>query len=192
MKKTFFKKPESISELIVLLITAPIVLSSPYGARRISREFVKYLEDKLPDEESEGLQPGKISQALYRLRKRKIINIFEKDGLVHICLTEKGRKKKIATDLNKMNIQQPDAWDNKWRMVMFDIPEERKVARNALRDRLKQLGLFQFQKSVWIYPYDCRKEIDFVADFFDVGEYITILTAKIDDDKPLKEYFQVR
>lgn len=191
MKQNFFKKPNSLSELVLLLIATPIALSSPYGSGRITKEFMEYLEDKLTPEEMEGIQSGKVSQALYRLRKRKIIDIFEKDGLVHIYLTEKGKKRTIKADLNKISIQQPDVWDNKWRMVMFDIPEDKRSAREALRKKLKNLKLFQFQKSVWIYPYDCQREIDLIASVFDIGEHITILTAKIDNDGPLREYFQV-
>lgn len=192
MKQKFFKKPNSLSEIILLLIAAPVALSSPRGARMITEEFIKHLEDRLPPEETKGIQPGKVSQALYRLRKRKIIDVFEKDNRVHIQLTEKGKKRMISANLNEVTIINPAVWDDKWRMVMFDIPEEKRAARNALRDRLKQLGLFQFQKSVWIYPYDCRKEIDLISDIFGVGEYITILTAKIDNDSPLREYFQIR
>jgi DNA-binding transcriptional regulator PaaX len=191
MKKTLFQKHNSLAELIILIVATPIALSSPYGSRRITKEFMKYLEDKIPTEELEGIQSGKVSKALYNLRKRKIIDVSKKNGIINIKLTEKGKKRRISADLNKLGIRMPDNWDGKWRMLMFDIPENKKVARESLRDRLKQLKFFQFQKSVWIHPYDCRKEIDFIADVFGVGEYITLLVVKIDDDVPLKEHFRL-
>ena len=43
---------------------------------------------------------------------------------------------------------------------------------------MRELGLLMFQKSVWIHPYDCKNEIDFVASFFDVGKYIHHIVTK--------------
>ena len=70
-------------------------------------------------------------------------------------------------------------------LLMFDIPESKKIARNVFRSRIKELGFFQFQKSVWVYPYPCENEVDFLAEYFEIAEYIHFLTIKIEDDNPL-------
>ena len=74
---------------------------------------------------------------------------------------------------------------------MFDIPEFKKSARETLRKRLKKLGFFQFQKSVWIYPYPCEQEIDFISEVFMVAPYINLLTIKLEDDEPLRIKFKL-
>ncbi|MBU2592447.1 MAG: hypothetical protein ABH867_01820 [Patescibacteria group bacterium] len=43
-------------------------------------------------------------------------------------------------------------WDQKWRLVAFDIPEKEKVTRNSIRNSLFDLGFRQFQRSVWVSP----------------------------------------
>jgi len=43
-------------------------------------------------------------------------------------------------------------WDKKWRLVAFDIPEKERVLRKKIRSALFDLGLRQFQRSVWISP----------------------------------------
>ena len=39
-------------------------------------------------------------------------------------------------------------------MVTFDIPENKRVFRDMLRDTLIDLGYQKFQASVWVCPYD--------------------------------------
>lgn len=191
MKKGLFIKPYSISELIILIVATPIALSSPYGSRKLTKGLFDHLEDKLTPAEIDKLEPGKVSQALYKLRKRKIIDIYEENGITHIKLTEKGKRRREAVDICNLDIPRPKLWDGKWRMFLFDIPEDKKVAREAIREKLKQMGFFQFQKSVWIHPYDCQKEIDLITTVFNIGEYITLLVVKIDDDLPLREFFHI-
>jgi DNA-binding transcriptional regulator PaaX len=37
-------------------------------------------------------------------------------------------------------------WDEKWRIVAFDIPEKFKTGRDALRRKLKEVGFHELQK----------------------------------------------
>ncbi len=75
-------------------------------------------------------------------------------------------------------------------LKVFDIPEDRRESRDAFRARLRYLGLIQFQQSVWIYPYSCEQEIDFLAEYFKVNRFLTILTVKVQNDEPLREQFK--
>jgi len=69
-------------------------------------------------------------------------------------------------------------WDGSWRLVVFDIPEEKRVARDALRRKLKIFGFYPLQKSVFVFPFDCQKEILNLADFFEANENIEYIMAK--------------
>jgi DNA-binding transcriptional regulator PaaX len=57
-------------------------------------------------------------------------------------------------------------------LVIYDIPHSKKAARDALRRKLRELGFFEWQKSVFIYPYPCREQIDFIIEFFDIRPYV--------------------
>lgn len=47
-------------------------------------------------------------------------------------------------------------------IVLFDVPESERVARNMFRNFLKECGFRQLQRSVWV----CRKDVaDLVARF---------------------------
>ena len=51
-------------------------------------------------------------------------------------------------------------WDGRWRLVIFNIPENKRDVRDRLRRALNKLGLGILQASVWISPNDIKNEID--------------------------------
>lgn len=191
-----FDKPKTAIQWIIFLATIGITLTSPTGTRAFMRELKKYVGDKIGNS-NKNVDLGKffdkqqLSQALYQLKKRKILEIKRDKGKTLITLSEKGRIRKLEYDLNNPKISKPKTWDNKWRFVMFDIPESQKFAREAFRDRLKNLGFLQFQKSIWVYPYPCENEIDCIAENLKIASYITSLTVQIEDDYPLRKHFDL-
>jgi len=62
--------------------------------------------------------------------------------------------------------------------VAFDIPETKKLGRDALTQKLKRLNFFQLQKSVYICPFECRDEIDFVGEIFHIRNHITYMVVR--------------
>jgi phenylacetic acid degradation operon negative regulatory protein len=83
-----------------------------------------------------------------------------------------------------------EKWDGKWRFVIFDIPEKLKSGRDALRKKIKKLGFYELQKSVFIFPYKCADEIAFIIEFFGIKKYVRHGTMdSIDDDIYLKKFF---
>jgi len=133
----------------------------------------------------------RIKQTVDRLEKGGYIEkIRNKNGVEKIKITQKGKQKVLKYDFNKMKIKIPKKWDGLWRVVIFDIPEDKRKVRNAINFKLKDLGFVPLQKSVFIFPYECRDEIDFVGEFFHVRKYIRYMEMKdIDDDEKLKKKF---
>lgn len=101
-----------------------------------------------------------------------------KSDKISVRLTNKGKERVAEFYFDLLQIKKPGKWDGKWRIVIFDIPNRFKSAREALRHKIKELGLKQLQKSVWVYPYDCEDEILLIAEVFEVHRYIEIITAE--------------
>jgi DNA-binding transcriptional regulator PaaX len=135
----------------------------------------------------------KVKNAVEALRRRKFIKIIKnKDGKIKVKLTNKGKKRIKDIFINDLKICKPKVWDKKWRILIFDIPNKMPVDRNYFRSKIKKLGFYQFQGSVWFYPYPCEDEILAIAEFFKVSEYIEIIIAKhVLHEKELKEYFKI-
>ncbi len=134
----------------------------------------------------------RIRKALRRLTKQRLVEIKDIDGIATITLTERGRQRISRFNLEHMKLHRPAQWDRKWRIIIFDVPEKYHRARSALRSKIKELEFFPLQKSVFIYPFACRDEVDFIADFFSIGRYLNYIEAThIDDESFLKQHFQL-
>lgn len=127
---------------------------------------------------------------------RRLTNYMKKQGLVKgsydhgLDITPAGRKRALKSDFHNLSIPIPKKWDNRWRLVMFDIPESHKKARDYLTHKLKLMGFKQLQQSVWIYPFACRREIETVCLTFDVASYVTYIeTEWIDHQDKLTSKF---
>lgn len=98
------------------------------------------------------LKKASLSQALKRLREGGLIELASDEKLVY-KLTDKGKEKAVLTSL-KFDDKE---WDGRWRLVIFDVPEKRRQARDLLRSKLKQWEFVHFQQSVWGTKKNCTK-----------------------------------
>ena len=132
------------------------------------------------------------ARSITYLKRRRLVFIGEKDGQQILTLTEEGKKRVLQFDLDKIVIKRPRKWDGYWRLVLFDIPEKYKLGREALRSKLKQLGFFQLQKSCFIHPFDCRSEIIFISEIFEVSPYVNyVLVKELEGSNQLLKHFNL-
>ena len=135
----------------------------------------------------------KVTRSLHSLKKNKYVRVYKKNGKDIIEITRKGKRRISSYDYEDIKLQHVKKWDGLWRVVMFDIPERKKRARNAISRKLKELGCHAVQKSVFIYPYDCRKEMDFIAGYLYVRKYIQYMEVKkVDNEGKIKKRFHIK
>ena len=131
-------------------------------------------------------------KSLKVLKRDRLIDFKEDGKFSKIVITDKGKEKLLRYSLDDLEIEKPKRWDGVWRIVTFDIPESKKSARNALRSKLKDLGFHSLHKSVFIYPYPCLNEVQFIEEIFMVGPYINFIEAKkVEGDEWLKSDFNL-
>ena len=89
-----------------------------------------------------------------------------------------------------MKINIPPKWDGFWRIVIFDVPEKFKKARNAFERKNKRPRLFRCKKACSFIRLNAGTEIDFVSEFFGTGKFVHYIVAKeLDGEKFLKQHF---
>jgi DNA-binding transcriptional regulator PaaX len=135
----------------------------------------------------------RVYNAFYKLRREGCIDIKIKNHQLYISLTEKGKRKANWLQIDALKIKEPKKWDGKWRLIMFDISQIKKTYREVFRGKLKELGFYPFQKSVWIHPFDCRDEIELLKEFFGFSdkELSLIIAESIGPDKGFKKIFKL-
>lgn len=175
-----------VKEKILLLLMAGLALGFTYLPhkqwriiKQVAREW-KEIDEKTLREEIKKLYRSKLVE-----RKKN------PDGSFTFILTEKGKLKALTYHFQEMKITKED-WDGIWRIVIFDIPERIKRARDALRAKLKALGFYELQKSVFIFPYPGENEVEFVIEFFNLRRYVRIgVLESIDNELHLKKIFNL-
>lgn len=132
-------------------------------------------------------------QSFYYLKNKGLIDFNYQGKQLYISLTKEGRKKVKKYNIDNLKIKRPKTWDKKWRILIFDIQDKHKVKREALRGKLKELGFFKLQKSVWVCPYDFEKEMDILRNFFGFGfrEMRVIIANEIEMDGEAKSFFKL-
>ncbi len=121
----------------------------------------------------------RLRQSLKYLNKQRFVKIsFDKKGNQVVKITEKGNKKVLKYQVNDLKITIPKKWDKMWRLVIFDIPEKHKRARDAITLKLQDMGFYALQKSVFISPYECKNEVDFIFSVFKIRDYVHYFVVK--------------
>ncbi len=113
------------------------------------------------------------------------------EGSVLISLSEKGKLRALNHAFRRFDAKQEE-WDGKWRMVSFDIPVRCTKGRKALVYRLKSGGFYELQNSLFIYPYDCEREIRGLVNLFKIEKYIVFgLLESLDNQDLLVRHFKL-
>lgn len=130
------------------------------------------------------------NRTIDRLRKQKLVEIVAEGEQTVVKITDEGRVRALRYKLSEIQVKKQKIWDGKWRIVIFDIPEKYKKVREIFRDHLKMMEFYMLQKSVWVYPYPCESEIEFLRQVYNVGINVTyILAEKIENGEDLKVHF---
>lgn len=186
MARPYSKISINILEFLNAVGETFLAASSPDYRKAFWRIYQKQMGDPRIDYKQ-------YEQCFTRLNKSQLIQYTKmREGAFFVKLTAKGEQKMQQIRLYNLTIKQPKKWDGTWRIVLYDIPNTKNKGREALRLKLKHLGFYQLQKSVWAFPYPCEPEIEFLVELFGLRSYVYFLeTSKIKNDLVLKRRFHL-
>lgn len=121
-----------------------------------------------------GHDPRQLDLGFNNLKHRGIIKSNGSDGY---AFTAKG-KVWYRKSLLKYNGLRQLPWDKKWRIVIFDIPNDFSQARHVFRSKLKLLGFQMLQKSVFVVPYPCKREVGDLCNRLKISAYVCLIVAE--------------
>lgn len=135
----------------------------------------------------------RIWSAIKYLESKHRIKIYERGAQRIVKLARKGEIELNAQAIDDLAIKRPWRWDGKWRFVMFDFPTaHRSTLRHSFRLKLGDLGFMPYQRSVYIYPYECHEEVHVVAKWYGVDPYIRYIVAtEVHDMRKFAELFDL-
>lgn len=137
-------------------------------------------------------QKYNINHSIKRLKDHGFICFETNSRGTFARLTPKGEDKLRKFELLDYKLKKPKKWDGKWRLLTFDIKEERKGTRDKIRFTLKRIGFLRLQDSVWVYPYDCEDLVTLMKADFKIGkDLLYLIVDTIEGDTKIKNYFKL-
>jgi DNA-binding transcriptional regulator PaaX len=182
IKTTYYSK-----EILKYLLLGGMIYmsaSSPYFVMNLMKNVSQYRS---------GRSKNKFTNAFNYLKRKGLIEMRKENHDICIALTEEGKKRAGKYQINDLEIERPKKWDEKWRIVIFDIPNVSGVVRNIFRKKLKEFGFYPLQKSIWAFPFPCEEEIVLLRDFLgaDKKQIQVLEVSKMEDDWYLRRIFHL-
>lgn len=121
------------------------------------------------------LKKAAIAQELKRLREKGYIEKFpdkKNESKIIFMLTEAG-KEFLLLSKSESEIE----WDGRWRFVVFDIPESKRVIRSILRNRLKLWGFVPWQKSVWVSKKNLTNKLRSLVKELGIEDWVMVIES---------------
>ncbi len=167
-----------VQQKILLLLLGGLALSC---ARTASRQWkiLKAIRGGWGE-----IQKQAAERAIESLYESRLIEARENsDRTTTLMLSRQGKKRALTYKTFAMRVANTKPWDGKWRIVLYDIPEDEREARNAFRDHLTDLGFRKLQHSAGIYPLECHEEIEFLVELHDIRRYVRYIIAEHIDNE---------
>jgi DNA-binding transcriptional regulator PaaX len=123
------------------------------------------------------------TRSLKGLKEAGLIEQIPSPQNEYARLTKLGRKKMHSLMLDSDTTLVNTSWDGFWRIILLDLPENRKSERESLRYLLKKAGFVCLKNSAWISPFpfehlftNIKKDLGLTT------EMIIIVTQLVDEE----------
>lgn len=123
------------------------------------------------------------ARSLKNLAESGYVEIRESPSQKFVKITPRGQTKLHSIMVEGEEALIPQTWDGFWRIILLDLPEERKSERESLRYLLKKAGFVCLKNSAWISPFPYEHLFENIKkDLSLTTEMIIIVTENIDEE----------
>lgn len=182
---------------VLILLGAGVFLAASVifpGLPMIAKPFIdaaKEAERNKRQREWEKFNLWRLRQVVKRMQESKLVEIKEEEGAPIIKITGKGKQKLLKYKLEEMKLDEKN-WDGRWRLIIYDVAKSKRANSEAFRRMLNQLNLLKLQKSVYLIPFKCEDEIEYLRLLFDIGNEVQILkVGSLENEAAYRRYFGI-
>lgn len=137
----------------------------------------------------------KLRRVLKQLEKRQLIDLVRDKEEVFVKVKDKDNVEIVKYSIKELLDlkKRKKRWEGRWFLVVFDVPEKERIKRYFLRKFLKEIGFYPYQQSVYVFPHECKREIDLIKKIVEGGKYANYIIAEsLEKEEFLKEYFNLK
>lgn len=193
MKKNKLKKGQLY--WYILEVIGLTILSGGNPLRPIIPLAISEIAKTIKEIKNLNVEEEKIKKSLKSLEQREIISLEEKNNNVFVRLKDKNNSLVIKYSIKALFDfkKKEKKWKGKWFIVFFDVPKIQNNKRDYLRLYLLKIGFIKYQQSVYIFPYECQKEVLLIKKVVEGAKYMKYIVAeKIENEDTIKQYFGLK
>lgn len=166
----------AVSGFLMVAVMAPNLVSVLGGLKRRPYQF----------------DQKKFKKSLNYLRDKKLATYKQQDGVYRLKPTSRGVERALFLAYQDLKLEKPAEWDRLWRVVIFDVPNQRTRARDFFRRKLKEMGFYQIQRSILVTPHPCAKEVIILAEMLGISDCLRLMEVKfISPNLDLRKNFRL-
>jgi len=131
-----------------------------------------------------------VTRSLKGLREAGLIEQVSSPQNKYVRLTKEGKKKLHTLELDSETTLVNALWDGFWRIILLDLPEERKNERESLRYLLKKAGFHCLKNSAWISPFPYEHLFTNIKKDLGLTTEMMIIVTQFVDEETKKFLFE--
>ena len=131
-----------------------------------------------------------ITRSLKGLKKAGLVEQIPSPQNEYARLTKEGRKKMHSLELDNNTTLVNTSWDGLWRIILLDLPENRKAERESLRYLLKKAGFVCLKNSAWISPFPYEHLFTNIKKDLSLTTEMMIIVTEFIDEETRKFLFE--
>ena len=131
-----------------------------------------------------------ITRSLKNLKEIGLVEQISSPNNEYARLTKQGKKKIHTLELESDTALMNPSWDGFWRIILLDLPENRKSERESLRYLLKKAGFVCLKNSAWISPFPFEHLFTNIKEDLGLSSEMMIIVTEMIDEESKKVLFE--
>ncbi len=123
-----------------------------------------------------GLSEQAVRSSLSRMSRNGWLRVRRIGNRSFYSLTPKS-KRLLEEGAERIFVRRTGAWDGRWRVLTYSIPERRREVRDELRKQLTWMGFGPLSNGTWISPHQLEREVAALAERLAIRDLVEMFAA---------------
>jgi phenylacetic acid degradation operon negative regulatory protein len=123
-----------------------------------------------------GLSEQAVRSSLSRMSRNGWLRVRRIGNRGYYSLTPRS-KRLLEEGAQRIFVRRAGAWDGRWRMLTYSIPERRREVRDELRKQLTWMGFGPLSSGTWLSPHPLEGEVAALAERLEIRDLVEVFAA---------------
>ncbi|MEH7225501.1 PaaX family transcriptional regulator C-terminal domain-containing protein [Bacillus sp. JJ1566] len=121
-----------------------------------------------------GVSESSVRGAIFRMAQNNLVEVRKVGKKSYYSATAQGR---VDEGVSRVYATQNHIWDQKWRILTYSFPEEKREIRNKIRKELIWTGFGNLTNSTLVTPNPVEDQVKEMIRVYGIEEYAFLFTS---------------